>query len=253
MRRIQLIVAYDGTNFHGFAKQDNAVTVQGTLEEAIFNLTGQRVEVIGSGRTDAGVHARSQCCVVDIKTPIPTSRLAKALNGRLPQDIVIKEVMDVKDDFHPRYMAKKKTYRYQVLTSPVNDPFIGKYCYFYPYTLDARKMQEAARAIEGTHDFKCFCASGSSVKNTVRTVYSIEVKKEGDLISIDICGNGFLYNMVRIIAGTLIEIGRDKLSKENVKKMIEQKDRTLGGPTAPPEGLTLVEVNYDDHLRYKQV
>lgn len=252
MRRIQLIVAYDGTDFHGFARQEHAVTVQGTLEEAIFNLTGQRVEVIGSGRTDAGVHARNQCCIVDIKTPIPTSRLAKALNGRLPQDIVIKEVMDVKADFHPRYMAKKKTYRYQILTSPVNDPFIGKYCYFYPYTLDIEKMQEAARAIEGTHDFKCFCASGSSVKNTVRTVYSIQVKKEGDLISVDICGNGFLYNMVRIIVGTLIEIGRGKLPKENVKIMIEQKDRTLGGPTAPPEGLTLVEVDYDDHLRYEE-
>lgn len=253
MRRIQLIVAYDGTDFHGFAKQEDTVTVQGTLEKAIFNLTGQVVEVIGSGRTDAGVHARNQCCVIDIDTPIPTSRLAKALNGRLPRDIVVKEARDVKADFHPRYMAKKKTYRYQILTSPVNDPFIGKYCYFYPYTLDITSMQEAVRAIEGTHDFKCFCASGSSVKNTVRTIYGVEVKQEGDLISVDICGNGFLYNMVRIIVGTLMEIGRGKLPKECFKDMIEKKDRTLGGPTAPPEGLTLVEVDYDDHLRYKEV
>lgn len=250
MRRIQLIVAYDGTNYHGFAKQEQSETIQGNLERAIYNLTGQKVDVIGSGRTDAGVHAKGQCCIIDIETPIPTDRLAKALNGRLPGDIIIKEAKDVKDDFHPRFMAKKKTYRYQILTSPVNDPFIGKYCYFYPYELDLGLMQEAAKAIEGTHDFKGFCASGTTVKSTVRTVYSIEVKQIEDMIYFDVCGNGFLYNMVRIIAGTLIDVGRGRLSVEVIQQMIDKRDRALGGPTAPPEGLTLLEVYYNDELRY---
>lgn len=250
MRRIQLIVAYDGTNYHGFAKQEQTETIQGNLEKVIYNLTGQKVDVIGSGRTDAGVHAKSQCCIIDIDTPIPTHRLAKALNGRLPKDIVVKEARDVKADFHPRFMAKKKTYRYQILTSNVNDPFIGKYCYFYPYSLDLGRMKEAVKALEGTHDFKGFCASGTSVKGTVRTIYSIEVKQLEDMIYLEVCGNGFLYNMVRIIAGTLIDIGRGRLSIETFQEMIDTRDRALGGPTAPPEGLTLLEVDYNDEIRY---
>ena len=195
MRRIQLIIAYDGTDYHGFAKQEHAITIQGTVENAIYSLTGKKVDLVGSGRTDAGVHAKGQCCIIDIDTPIPTERFAKALNSRLPKEIVIKEARDVKSDFHPRFMAKKKTYRYQILTSKVNDPFIGKYCYFYPYSLDIEAMKEAARRIEGTHDFKCFCASGSTVKDTVRTVYSIEVHEQDDIVYLDVCGNGFLYNM----------------------------------------------------------
>ena len=147
MRRIQLIIAYDGTDYHGFAKQEHAITIQGTVENAIYSLTGKKVDLVGSGRTDAGVHAKGQCCIIDIDTPIPTERFAKALNSRLPKEIVIKEARDVKADFHPRFMAKKKTYRYQILTSKVNDPFIGKYCYFYPYSLDIEAMKEAARRI----------------------------------------------------------------------------------------------------------
>lgn len=253
MRRIQLIVAYDGTNFHGFAKQEHAVTIQGTIEDALYGLTKERIELVGSGRTDAGVHAKGQCCIIDTNTKIPTKNLMKALNDRLPNSIVIKDAMDVKPDFHPRFMAKKKTYRYQILTDKVNDPFIGPFCYFFPYELDVEKMQEAGKKIEGTHDFKAFCASGSTVKTTVRTVYSVEVRKIGQLIQIDVCGNGFLYNMVRIIAGTLISVGRHKMSPEQVLEMIEKKERSLGGPTAPPEGLTLLEVNYDDHLRYNNL
>lgn len=252
MKRIQLIVAYDGTNYHGFAKQEHTVTIQGTIEEALYSLTKEKIEVVGSGRTDAGVHAKGQCCIIDTVTKIPTRNLQKALNDRLPKDIVIKEVMEVKPDFHPRFMAKKKTYRYQILTDQVNDPFIGPFCYFYPYQLDIEKMQEAAKKIEGTHDFKAFCASGSTVKSTVRTVYSVEVRKIDNLIQIDVCGNGFLYNMVRIIAGTLISVGRHKMSPEQIIQMIERRDRSLGGPTAPPEGLTLLEVNYDDDLRYEK-
>lgn len=252
MRRIQLIIAYDGTDYHGFAKQEHAITIQGTVENAIYSLTGKKVDLVGSGRTDAGVHAKGQCCIIDIDTPIPTERFAKALNSRLPKEIVIKEARNVKADFHPRFMAKKKTYRYQILTSKVNDPFIGKYCYFYPYSLDIEAMKEAARRIEGTHDFKCFCASGSTVKDTVRTVYSIEVHEQDDIVYLDVCGNGFLYNMVRIIAGTLIDVGRHRLTAQTIEEMLEKRDRTLGGPTAPPEGLTLLEVYYDAALRYEQ-
>ncbi|WP_053983262.1 tRNA pseudouridine(38-40) synthase TruA [Niameybacter massiliensis] len=251
MRRVQLIVAYDGTNFHGFAKQNHAATIQGTIEKALYELTKEKIDLVGSGRTDAGVHAKGQCCIIDTNTTIPTKNLVKALNGRLPKSIVIKDAMDVKEDFHPRFMAKRKTYRYQILTSSVNDPFVGPFSYFYPYPLDIERMQKAAKYIEGEHDFKGFCASGSSVKGTVRTVYSIEVRKVDDLIQIDICGNGFLYNMVRIIAGTLIEVGRGKKAPRCIAEMIEKKDRTLGGPTAPPEGLTLLEVYYDDALRYE--
>lgn len=251
MRRIQLIVAYDGTNFHGFAKQNGAVTIQETIEKALYELTKEHIDLIGSGRTDAGVHAKGQCCIIDTNTIIPTKNLARALNGRLPKSIVIKDAIDVKEDFHPRFMAKKKTYRYQILTSHVNDPFIGPFSYFYPYKLDVEKMQKAAQYIKGEHDFKGFCASGSSVKTTVRTVYSIEVRKVDDLIQIDICGNGFLYNMVRIIAGTLIDVGRGKREPRCIAEMIEKKERRLGGPTAPPEGLILLEVCYDDALRYE--
>ncbi|MEF9960182.1 MAG: tRNA pseudouridine(38-40) synthase TruA [Niameybacter sp.] len=252
MRRIQLIVAYDGTTYHGFAKQNNAETIQEILEKALYSLTKEKIEVISSGRTDAGVHAKGQCCIIDTNTTIPSRNLMRALNGRLPKSIVVKEAVDVKPDFHPRYMAKKKTYRYQILTSLVNDPFIGPFSYFYPYPLDVTRMQAAAKYIEGEHDFKCFCAAGSSVKTTVRTVYSIEVRRIDDVIQIDICGNGFLYNMVRIIAGSLIEVGRGKKDPAIIGKMIENKDRTLGGPTAPPEGLTLLEVYYDDTLRYEE-
>ena len=250
LKRLQLIIAYDGTNYHGFAKQINAVTIQEILEKAIENLTGQKVHVMASGRTDAGVHAMAQCCVVDVETSIPEGQFARALNARLPHDIVIKESCEVRADFHPRYMAKKKTYRYQIFTGATRDPFIDKYVYFYPRKLDILRMQEAAKYIEGTHDFKCFCASGSAVKDTVRTVYSLEIKREGEMIALEVCGNGFLYNMVRIITGTLIEVGRGRFEPEHVKRVIESGERELGGPTAPAEGLILKEVFYEDDLRY---
>ncbi|MGL5677491.1 MAG: tRNA pseudouridine(38-40) synthase TruA [Cellulosilyticaceae bacterium] len=252
MKRIQLIVAYDGSNYHGFAKQKNAVTIQETMEETIYKLTGQRVDVVSSGRTDTGVHAKAQCCIIDIETTIPVERFARAMNARLPKDIVIKDARLVKAEFHPRFMAKKKTYRYQILTSVARDPFIGKYSYFYPYPLDEAKMKAAAACIEGTHDFKCFCAAGSTVVDTTRTVYYIKVSKQDDLIQIDVCGNGFLYNMVRIIAGTLVEVGRGRFKVEDVAEIIKNKDRNLAGPTAPAEGLTLQEVFYEDSLRYEE-
>lgn len=244
MKRVKFLVAYDGTNYHGFAKQKNAKTIQEVLEKAIFELTKQHIEVIGSGRTDTGVHAKGQCCIVDLETSIPIERLGKALNSKLPEDIVVRELEEVQSDFHPRFCVKKKTYRYQILNSPQKDPFVGRYAYFYPYELDIEKMKEAAKYIVGTHDFKCFCASGATVKTTERTVYSLEITKIDDMIQIDICGNGFLYNMVRIIAGTLIEIGRGKISPNLVHEMIKSKDRMKAGPTAPPTGLMMLDIKY---------
>ncbi|MGL4363139.1 MAG: tRNA pseudouridine(38-40) synthase TruA [Cellulosilyticaceae bacterium] len=249
--RIQFIVAYDGTNYHGFAKQVNALTIQEVIETAIFNLTKQNVVIIASGRTDTGVHAKAQCCVADLTTSIPITRLAKALNSWLPNDIVIKEAKYVDDNFHPRYMAKKKTYRYQLLTAETSDPFIGKYCYFYPYKLDVDRMVEAAKYIEGTHDFKCFCASGSSVKGTVRTIYSLIISKKDDCIQIDVCGNGFLYNMVRIIVGTLVEVGRGRFDPEYMRQIIKSTDRQLAGATAPAEGLMLLGIVYEEDSNMK--
>lgn len=252
MKRYQLIVAYDGTCYHGFARQKNTTeTIQQKLEEAISHITNQKVEVIASGRTDAGVHAKAQCCVVDLETKLPVERMAKAFNSQLPLAIRIREVAEVKPDFHPRFMAKQKTYCYQILTAKTNDPFLSRYVYFYPHELDIKAMEKAASLIEGTHDFQCFCAAGSTVEDTVRTVYGIALKKEGELIRIEVCGNGFLYNMVRIIAGTLIEVGRGRLEPLQINKIIESRDRCLAGPTAPPEGLMLQEVYYEDRLRYE--
>lgn len=245
MRRLKLVVAYDGTNYHGFAKQKSGIiTIQSELERAIFEITRQVVEVEGSGRTDAGVHARSQCCIIDIDTYIPACKLARALNSRLPRDIVVKEVEEVDESFHPRFMVKKKTYRYQILNARVGDPFIGKYCHLYPYKLDVKLMKEAAQYIVGTHDFKCFCSAGSTVQNTERTIFSLDIHQVDDIIQIDVCGSGFLYNMVRIIVGTLIEVGRGKMAPDHLMTIIESKDRMMAGPTAPPEGLMMWNVEY---------
>lgn len=246
MPRFKLIVAYDGTSYHGFAKQENALTIQEVLENAIASVIRQSVKVIGAGRTDTGVHAKGQCCIFDAETNIPDYNLLKAINSRLPADIVVKEVQIVADDFQPRYAAKHKTYRYQILNSNIHDPFIDKYTCFYPYELDITLMQEAAAYIIGEHDFKCFCSAGSSVVSTVRTIYELKIIKQGELIVIDICGNGFLYNMVRIIVGTLLKVGIKKLPVEQMKNILDSKDRALAGPTAPPQGLMMLEISYDE-------
>ncbi len=246
MPRFKLIVAYDGTGYHGFARQDNALTIQEVLEKTIASVIGQEVRVIGAGRTDTGVHAKEQCCVFDAQTGIPVYNLIKAINSKLPKDIAVRDITIVPDDFQPRYAAKHKTYRYLILNSKIRDPFIYKYAYFYPYDLDIALMQEAAAYIVGEHDFRCFCSAGSSVVSTVRTVYELKITKQGELITIDICGNGFLYNMVRIIVGTLLKVGTKKLPVEQMKNILVSKDRGLAGPTAPPQGLTMLKINYHE-------
>lgn len=245
MKRFKMIVAYDGTDYHGFARQNDTVTVQGTLEKAIKRITQQESLTLGAGRTDAGVHAKGQCVVFDSETTIPTDRLLKALNSQLPPDIVIQSIEEVDSSFHPRFGAKRKTYRYQIWCNPLPDPFTYRYALHYPYQIDEKKMQAAARHMIGEHDFACFCASGSQVKETVRTIYSIDIKREGPMIAVDICGNGFLYNMVRIIIGTLLYVNEGKLTAEDIPAIINGKDRKKSGPTVPPQGLTMLNIVYE--------
>lgn len=245
MQRFKLIVAYDGSNYNGFARQPNGVTIQETLEQAIEKIVQHKVIIKGAGRTDTGVHAKGQCCTFDSETKVPAERLVSAINSKLPRDIAVKSVEVVSEDFHPRFGAKRKTYRYQILNSKSRDPFLDKYSLLYPYKLDVELMRAAAKEMVGEHDFICFCSAGSSVKDTVRTIYDIHIKQDGDLISVDICGNGFLYNMVRIIIGTLLKVNEGKLSTGDIRKIIESKNRDLAGPTAPPQGLTMVEIVYN--------
>ena len=240
-----MIVAYDGTNYNGFARQPNGVTIQETLEEAISKIVQHEVRTLGAGRTDQGVHAKGQCVTFDSETKVPADKLAKAINSQLPLDISVKSVEEVSMDFQPRFGAKRKTYRYQILNAQVRDPFLYKYSLQYPYNLDIELMQEAANEMVGKHDFACFCSAGSSVKDTVREIYSIEIKKHEDLVTVDICGNGFLYNMVRIIIGTLLRVNEEKLSTGDIKKIINGRDRQKAGPTVPPQGLTMLEIIYE--------
>lgn len=245
MKRFKMIVAYDGTNYHGFARQNEAITVQGTIEKAIKKITQEEVVSLGAGRTDAGVHAKGQCVTFDSETKIPAERLIKAINSQLPPDIVIQELSEVDGDFHPRFGAKRKTYRYQIWCGKLPDPFTYRYALHYPYPVNEKIMQEAANYMIGEHDFACFCASGSQVKDTVRKIYSIDVKRDGDMISVDVCGNGFLYNMVRIIIGTLLYVNEGKLSTTEISEIIRGKDRKKSGPTVTPQGLTMLSIVYE--------
>ncbi|OOB80063.1 MAG: tRNA pseudouridine(38-40) synthase TruA [Epulopiscium sp. Nuni2H_MBin003] len=244
--KLKLVLAYKGTNYNGFASQvgENINTIQQQVEKAVFDITQKSVTIVCSGRTDAGVHAQHQVCLADIDTNIPIDKLQLAINAKLPKDIVIKYLEQTSDDFHPRFNVKTKTYRYQILNAGVRDPFLMDYTYFYPYKLDLVAMKEASTYIVGTHDFKCFCASKTGAKTTTRTVYDINLYTDEDIIKIDISGNGFLYNMVRIIVGTLIEVGRGKIPPSEVERIIQSKNRKNAGPTAPALGLMMLNVEY---------
>ncbi len=244
MKRFKMIIAYDGTNYSGFARQPNAITIQEVLEGAIKQIVQEDIKTLGAGRTDTQVHAKGQCVTFDSETKIPPEKLLRAINSRLPQDIVIREIEEVSMDFQPRYGAKRKTYRYQILNSKIADPFLYKYTMQYPYNLDIEKMREAANVIVGEHDFKCFCSSGSSVKDTVREIYSLNITRDGDIVNIEVCGNGFLYNMVRIIVGTLLWVNEGKITPKDIEEMFITHDRKKAGPTAPPQGLTMMNIEY---------
>lgn len=241
---VRLDLQYDGTNYHGWQIQPRDVTVQSTLMRAIAEVTAQRVNIIGCGRTDARVHAINYVCNFDIDTTVPIDRMPHALNAHLPDDIIIKSASVVEDDFRANQSAKKKTYLYRILNTEFPDAFLRNYSWHFRHELDISKMQEAARAFLGEHDFVGFAAAGFSVKTTVRTVYSLDVTQTGDIFEIEICGNGFLYNMVRIIAGTLAYMGNGKLDYRLAAEIIASRDRSRAGITAPPQGLFLKEVFY---------
>jgi len=242
--RLKMIVAYDGTDFFGFQRQPDRRTVQGVLEEAISRICGRPVQVVGAGRTDAGVHARGQVCHFDASHPMPPDRWALVLNRVLPRDVVVRSVEEAPPHFHARKDACWKTYRYLIDTRPVPDVFTRRFRLHFPLSLDVEAMRRAASHLEGTHDFTSFSSARSPVENRVRTIHRCRVERDGPLFSVEVIGNGFLYNMVRIIAGTLLEVGRGKRLPEAIPDMIRARDRAVAGKTLPPEGLTMVEVGY---------
>ncbi|MCF6097633.1 tRNA pseudouridine(38-40) synthase TruA [Thermovorax subterraneus] len=241
---VKILLEYDGSNYHGWQRQKNALTIQEVVEKAVFKVTGEKVKVIGAGRTDAGVHARGQVANFHTNCRIPVERLPYAINSHLPEDIAVKGAQVVPDDFHARYSAKSKVYSYTIYNAPFPSPLMRKYSYFYPYTLDVGAMQEAAKAFVGVHDFAAFRASGSSVKSSVRNVIRLEVRKASNVITIEVEADGFLYNMVRIIAGTLLEVGSGKLAPEEIPFVISSRDRERAGITLPAHGLCLEKVVY---------
>ena len=244
--RVQLTVAYDGTNYHGWQLQPNGITIESVLNQALSDLLEENITVIGASRTDAGVHSLGNLAVFDTNTRTPAEKNYYALNQRLPEDIVIQESKEVAANFHPRRCSSRKTYEYKILNRQFPDPTRRRDTYFYHYGLDVEKMRKAAGFLVGEHDFKSFCSIHTSAETTVRTIYAIDVKKEEDVIAIRIEGSGFLYNMVRIIAGTLVEVGNGKLEPETLKQILNQKARNAAGPTAPAHGLTMIGIVIED-------
>ena len=245
MKRIKLTIAYDGTNYCGWQVQPNGITVEEVVNKALKKLTGEDIRVIGASRTDSGVHALGNVAVFDTHTTIPPERISYALNQRLPEDIVIVKSEEVAEDFHPRYCDCSKTYEYHILNTRIPIPTKRLTNYFVSYDLDVEKMRKAAGYLIGEHDFVSFCNVRTDVEDTVRTVTELEILKDGEEITIRISGNGFLYNMVRIIVGTLIRVGRGFYEPEKVKEILEAKDRKAAGVTAPPHGLILAEIRYE--------
>lgn len=244
MKRVKLVVAYDGTNYCGWQIQPEAVTVEKILNNCLHSVTGEEIRVIGASRTDSGVHAYGNVAVFDTESSIPGDRFSYVMNKMLPDDIVIQDSCEVAPDFHPRHCDTRKTYEYRIMNRKFALPTRRLDTYFFPYALDLEAMKEAAAHLVGEHDFKSFCSVKTQTETTVRTIYDIEVFKTDDIITIRVKGNGFLYNMVRIIAGTLIQVGTGRFAPSRVEEMLSSCDRKVAGPTAPPEGLTLVEIEY---------
>lgn len=243
MRNLKITLQYNGKNYCGWQKQPNALGIQGTVEKAIYEITKEEVKVTASGRTDAGVHALGQVANFKTESKIPADRLPDALNAKLPKDISIISCEEVDIDFHARYNACGKTYRYLIYNKPYRSPLYKDLSYHVRYDLDLDKICLEAKSLIGTHDFGGFMSSGSSVKDTVRTIYDVDIQENDGMISIEVSGNGFLYNMVRIIVGTLVDIGRGRI-KHNMEEIINSKSRSMCGHTAPAHGLFLKKVNY---------
>ena len=248
MKRIQLIVAYDGTNYCGWQLQLNGITIEEVLNKHLSELLQEKIQVIGASRTDSGVHALGNVAVFDTETRIPADKICFALNQRLPEDIRIQASFEVAEDFHPRRCNSTKTYEYKILNRTFALPCERLYSHFVYLPLDIEAMREAAAYLTGEHDFVSFCSARSQAEDTYRTIYSIEVEKSGDRITITITGNGFLYNMVRIIVGTLMKVGLHVYPASHVQEILFAKDRYAAGPKAPAVGLMLKEIEYEKEL-----
>lgn len=244
MRNIKIVIEYDGSNYHGWQVQENAKTVQGEILKAIKKITGEEVNLIGAGRTDAGVHALGQVANFKTGCKIPVDRIHKALNSTLPKDIVVKKSEEVDLDFHARFCAKGKEYVYTIYNSEVPSALWRNFSFHYPFSLNIEEMRRACEYFLGTHDFRAFMATGSNVKETVRSITRLDIVKKAEFIFIIISADGFLYNMVRIIAGTLLDVGIGKKSPKDIPEIIKAGDRSLAGLTLPPHGLCLKKVYY---------
>ncbi len=246
MRNIKLIIEYDGKDFNGWQKQKDKLNIQGTIEKAIEQITGEEIELMASGRTDRGVHAIGQVANFKTNSKIPIEKFPIAINTNLKKSIIIKSAEEVDERFHSRLNCKKKTYRYVINNSEYGTAIYRNLETHIPKKLNIKKMQEAIKYFEGEHDFKAFRASGTSSKSSIRTIYKAEVMQMPDnKIWIQLTGNGFLYNMVRIIAGTIVDVGLEKILPEDIEKIIKSKNREEAGKTLPPQGLYLVSVKYD--------
>lgn len=243
-KRVRLTVAYDGTAYHGWQLQPGAVTIESKLNECLSELLKEDIQVIGASRTDSGVHALGNVAVFDTCARMPADKISYALNQRLPEDIRIQKSEEVPLEWHPRRCESRKTYEYRIYRGEFPMPVKRLYALFTYHKLDVEKMRQAARYLEGEHDFKSFCQTGAQVETTVRTIYSAEIIEDGAELVVRVCGGGFLYNMVRIIVGTLLEVGQGKREPEDILKILEKRDRSAAGPTAPAHGLMLIKYEF---------
>lgn len=246
MRNIVLFLTYEGTAYHGWQTQKRLSTVQETLEKAVSMVVGHSVHVAGCGRTDAGVHAKHYVANFHTESSIPADRLPYALNTHLPADIVVTRAFETHSDFHAITSCVRKEYTYLIYNSRVRDPFYVNRAWFYPRHLDVEVMQRAADAFVGTHDFAAVRSVGTYVKSTVRTVYYYNVERRGDLVLLKVCANGFLYNMARAMAGTVVYAAEGKIRPDQIGALLESGNRTAAGPTVPPGGLYMTHLWYDD-------
>lgn len=244
MKRILLTISYDGTAYHGWQVQPNGITVQETVQNALYKLLGERPALTGCSRTDAGVHAREFCCHLDCEEKFPESAFLRGLDALLPPDISVKAARDVPPEFHARYNARGKTYAYYILNSERRDPFLSRYAWRIERGLDLERINAFCGEIVGTHDFEAFSSSGRTVEDTVRTVKECYALREGNKVILKITADGFLYNMVRIIVGTAVAVSDGKIEPEFTKEILTSKNRALAGQTAPPQGLFLEKVWY---------
>ncbi len=248
MKRICLKVAYEGTAYCGWQVQPNGETIEGVLNQNLSELLQEEIQVTGASRTDAGVHSKGNIAIFDTNTRIPAEKIAYALNQRLPEDIVVQWSKEVASDWHPRHCNSKKTYEYRILNASMRDPEFRRTTYFCHHHLNLVEMQKAASYFLGEHDFKSFCSIHTQAETTVRTIYDLQITQDAHhIITIRVTGNGFLYNMVRIIAGTLIQVGEGRIVPQEIQGMIEAQNRQAAGPTAPACGLTMIGIEYEEN------